>query len=283
MGDSEGRKYERRRPSVYHSHQDGTGGTDGTTRRKSTRSLQSPPRDDYLHASRVTSNRHARSPPRAELPRSTRRQSAHHAESSPPEERPGPSDHRSLQRRKSVKEVEPANTSKSSSIPLGQRARPGVRAVQKNKFMFSSAPTSRTSHWKSNTVAFNQHVFCCAVAAVARYHAFRGALALWNKEPPRTDEQLEDFLVRAVVKVTVREGPYLLEEAESCTQRFMEETGLGSADNKPKSRSGRSERDVESGEGSFNSGARRPIAIARLVSSAQSFADSPGERTSDSE
>ncbi|AII81025.1 tegument protein VP22 [Equid alphaherpesvirus 1] len=97
-----------------------------------------------------------------------------------------------------------------------QRASPGVNSIKSGKGLaFSGTPKTPKSQWYGATHLFNKTVFCAAVSRVAAAHASDAASALWDLNPPKTNEDLDRFLKAAAIRILVCEGAQLLEVANS--------------------------------------------------------------------
>ncbi|SCO83502.1 tegument protein VP22 [Spheniscid alphaherpesvirus 1] len=147
------------------------------------------------------------------------------------EAEPHPSRRRSLSRSSSIADCRQNTKVQQNDQPQTAqktRASPGTNLVLSNKnLFFSSAPRTRTTAWRGPTPAFNKKIWCEAFAAIAASQARKAASSLWDIKPPTTDAELDMLMERAVMKLTIREGPNLLEIANACRTEYFDDVKNG--------------------------------------------------------
>ncbi|ASW27057.1 tegument protein VP22 [Beluga whale alphaherpesvirus 1] len=96
------------------------------------------------------------------------------------------------------------------------RAPPGAGVgTSKKPLQFSQAPATAGARWAGSTSAFNRAIFCECVATLASFYARQAAEGIWDRDPPRCNEQLDRLLRAAAIKVTVCEGADLVSSANA--------------------------------------------------------------------
>ncbi|QBN85168.1 tegument protein VP22-like protein [Phocid alphaherpesvirus 1] len=109
--------------------------------------------------------------------------------------------------------------------PTRSRAEPGSGMISSNKpIAFSNTPKTPKSPWHGATHLYNKNVFCEAVRRCASKHAINAAASIWDLNPPQSNEELERFLSKAVIRITISEGMYILKTANGSLGGGKEKT-----------------------------------------------------------
>nr|Q00039.1 RecName: Full=Tegument protein VP22; AltName: Full=Gene 11 protein [Equine herpesvirus type 4 (strain 1942)]CAA35674.1 B4 [Equid alphaherpesvirus 4] len=122
--------------------------------------------------------------------------------------------------RPATRAAAPSATPTQPDCVAKQRTSPGVNSIKSGKSLaFSCTPKTPKTPWYGATHLFNKNVFCAAVSRVAAAHASDAASALWDLDPPKTNEDLDRFLKAAAIRILVCEGSKLLEMANATMER----------------------------------------------------------------
>ncbi|AQX83324.1 tegument protein VP22 [Canid alphaherpesvirus 1] len=116
---------------------------------------------------------------------------------------------------------------KLDTPPKSTRTEPGSGVISSSKpISFSNTPKTPKSPWYGATHLYNKNVFCEAVRRCASKHAIEAASSIWDLNPPQSNEELEKFLTKAVIRITISEGLGILKTANtpfSCGQKTADD------------------------------------------------------------